>query len=799
MGNEEWTFPAYWRKLRASGKHENTRLPSLMNTLWKPALVLTFLSVFSLSVPLPAKAETDFGDVAMRVAYMLRNRHYTRTNFDNDMSKRVFENYLEFLDYNRMYFIQDDIDEFRERYENKLDDSVFSVSIDPAEIMHERRLKRVEERVAKIEKELKEGEFTFATERSVTQTRKDSEWPKDMAAADQLWHDILEAELLQERLRIEGIEKRARERAEKEGGEVEKDEASDKEADAEPEESPEEKILKRYTRYLESLKQEDEEDVANLFLTALATAYDPHSEYFSQSELDSFETNMKKRLQGIGALLSMRENRVAEIQGIVVGGPADKSKALHVGDRIVAVGQGDEGDLVDITYMKLQKIVEMIRGEQGTKVRLKIIPAEADDESLTEIVVIVRDEVKLKDKLATAELIQMKGDDGTERSIGWIHLPSFYADMQGGSTSMTADVIRLLDRLKKEDIEGLIVDVRGNGGGSLEEAIKMTGLFVPRGPIVQSKDFKGEMEPRFSKRPEPVYDGPLVILQDRISASASEILAAALQDYNRALVVGGNSFGKGTVQTIYPVSKHLPFFADKDRAGAVKVTIQKFYRISGGSTQEKGVAPDVALPSIYDVLERGEASLNFPLEWDEVEPLGYRKWSRRAFPVDELQQRSTNRVTEELDFQILREDMDRLKKQLDDNSISLNIDDRREENEKTRDRTKERNERRRNTYAEIEAEQGESLKVYKLTLDNVDAPGLTLAADFTEEENTGFRLGKEDESDVEEEDEAPNYPFDMDAMKRETLQIMDDLIALTTSPKTASVEPASEANQPVQN
>ncbi len=755
-----------------------------MTTPWKPALALTLLGVIGLSLPVPSKAETDFGDVAMRVAYMLRNRHYTRTNFDEAMSKRVFENYLEFLDYNRMYFTQEDIAEFQEKYEEKLGESIFSVSIDPAEEMYQRRLERVEERVAKIAQELEEGEFTFTTDRKVTQTRKDAEWPRDMAAADQLWHDILEAELLQERLRIEGIEKRAKENGEEEP------EPADEDA-----ETPREKILKRYTRYLESLKQEDEEDIANLFLTALATAYDPHSEYFSQSELDSFQTNMKKRLQGIGALLSMRESRVAEIQGIVVGGPADKSEALHVGDRIVAVGQGDDGELVDITYMKLQKIVEMIRGEQGTKVRLKIIPAEADDESLTEVIEIIRDEVKLKDKLATAELIQMKGTDGSDRRIGWINLPSFYADMEGGSTSMTADVIRLLDRLKKESIQGLVIDVRGNGGGSLEEAIKMTGLFVSQGPIVQSKDYQGAMEPRYSRRPRPVYNGPLVILQDRISASASEILAAALQDYNRALIVGGNSFGKGTVQTIYPVSKHLPFFADKERAGAVKVTIQKFYRISGASTQEKGVAPDVSLPSIYDVLERGEASLNYPLEWDEVKKLGFRTWSKRSFPVAELQARSSKRVAQDLDFQMLNEDMNRLKKQIDENAISLNLESRREENEKTRARTKERNELRRAKYAEIEAAQGDSLKVYKLTLDNVDDEGLTLASEFTEEENTGFRLGNKDKDNAD--DEVPEYPFDMDAMKRETLRVLDDLLSIT-APKTASVNP-KPATEPVEN
>lgn len=764
-----------------------------MTTPWKSALILTLLGAFTFSFPSSSRAETDFGDVAFRVALMLRNRHYTRTEFDDAMSKRVFDNYMQYLDFNRMYFTQQDVDGFREKFEKSLDDVVFDVNIEPAHEMFALRLKRVEERVAKIEKELTEGEFTFKTDRKVTQARKESPWPKDMAEADQLWHDVLEAELLAEQLRVEGIEKTEAERiAEGKDPTVEEKTAGD-----DKEETPKEKILTRYTRYLESVKQEDTEDVANLFLTALATAYDPHSEYFSQSELDSFQTNMKKKLQGIGALLSMKDNRSAEIQGIVVGGPADKSGELEVGDRIVAVGQGEDDEMVDITYMKLQKIVDMIRGEVGTKVRLKVIPAAADDESQTEVIHIIRDEVKLKDKLATAELIEMKSEDGDGLRVGWINLPSFYADMEGGSTSMTADVIRLLDRLKKEGIDGLVVDVRGNGGGSLEEAIKMTGLFVERGPIVQSKDFQGQMEPRYSRRAEPVYDGPLMILQDRISASASEILAAALQDYKRALVVGGNSFGKGTVQTIYPVSKRLPFFADKSRAGAVKVTIQKFYRISGGSTQEKGVASDVSLPSIYDVLERGESSLKFPLEWDEVKKLRYKEWEDGDFPVAELNQRSAKRVEEDVDFKILREDMDRLKKQLDENSISLNIEERRIENEKTRERTKARNERRKKEYAAIEKQQSDAVNLYKLTLDNVDNEGLTLASDFSDEDNTGFRLGDKEEEE-RDEDAAPEYPFGMDPMKREALHIMDDFIGLKKSPTTASID-RKNPEEPVEN
>jgi|MDTC01.1.fsa_nt_gb carboxyl-terminal processing protease len=748
-----------------------------MRFRWNTFVLKALLPVVACTTLSPAvHAETDFGDVAMRVAYLLRNKHYSRSKFDDTMSQRVLDNYLNYLDFNRVYFTQKDIDEFQSKYGSTLDDSVFAVSIDPAHEMHKRRMQRVEDRIAKIKQELEKGIFEFKSDRKVIQSRKEAAWPGDEEAADQLWHDILEAELLQEQLRIEGIDERN-------AGKLE-------EAPDDEEESPRKKISDRYQRYLESLRQEDGEDIANLFLTALATAYDPHSEYFSQSELESFQTNMRKSLKGIGALLSMRDGRFAEIQGIVVGGPADKAGNLQVGDRIVAVGQDGEGGMVDITYMKLQKVVDMIRGETGSTVRLKIIPAGADDESLTNTIRIVRDEVQLKDKLATAELIRTKGQDGTDRQIGWIYLPSFYADMEGGSTSMTVDVKRLLTRLKSEGIQGLVIDVRGNGGGSLEEAINMTGLFIPEGPVVQSKNYQNEMDPRSSKSREAFYTGPLVVLGDRISASASEILAAALQDYNRALVVGGNSFGKGTVQTIYPVAKQLPFFAaNKERAGAIKVTIQKFYRISGGSTQVKGVQPDVALPSIYDVLEQGESTLKHPLEWDEVKPLRYSRTTDKEFPLSELRSRSRERIADDVDFRLLKENMERVKTQLAENSISLNIEERRRENRQARERRKKNNEILREEYAKMVEAKSEYLNIYKLTLDNVDNENLTLASDFTEEENTGFRLGKNDKAN--DSDKAPDYPFDFDNMKRETLNIIDDIITLNSDKQTASVAPAA--------
>jgi len=748
------------------------------------------------NAPDEALDNTNYGQVAMYVAAMLENRHYSRRDIDDEVSKELLSAYLGYLDFNHLYFSAADVAEFERKYATKLDSFLKEDGdISPALEIYNLYKKRVTARVAKIKEFLEGREFRFDSDATVERRRKDSPWPKDDAEADSIWQRMIENQLLEEELAALTEEKA---RAEKAAANPKDGKSADAPPapDAKEEQTPKQKIVERYDRFLKSLDDNDEEDICNLFLSSLASLYDPHSEYFSHSEMENFNVNMGNHLFGIGALLRLdAEEGAAKIEGLVVGGPAEKGGELQINDRIVGVGNGTDGKMVDVMYMKLGDIVELIRGEEGSTVRLKVISANSADDSMAKEISIVRARVDLKDKLANAEVIETLNEKGEKTRIGWIYLDSFYLDMEDGSVSTTRDVRRLLDRLvEKEQISGLVLDLRGNGGGSLEEAINLTGLFIKKGPVVLQKDWKGKETSRSSTNRYPVYEGPMVVLTDRNSASASEILAAALQDYNRALVVGDKStFGKGTVQTIIPVAQFMPLFLQETRAGALKVTIQKFYRISGGSTQKRGVIPDVILPSFRDALETGEESLEHCLDYDEISRPKYSLFSDEEMPKEALNERMRERIANEPEFQYTLEDTARIKEEYDRNEVSLNLEQRLAENEKLRAVQKERNAARRIRFAEIEEAEKGKLNVYKLTLDNVDEESLPLAKDFDQSKLSGMiqNPAKEDELD-----DTPEYPDGFDPTKRETLHIMQDMIDLTKAGKTAQVTPRPEPAVP---
>lgn len=760
----------------------------------------------------PSPAETNFGQVAMHVAYMLQNHHYARQEFDDDVSKKVLDSYLNFLDFSHIYFTQQDVDKFKADYETSLDEHVLTRNISPALDIYYKYEERVKQRVAYAKKTLETKKFTFDSTRNLEIKREKAPWPKDEASSDKLWSDLIEGDLLAEYLsdksRAEARKKKAEEKAKKAAetkDSAKPDEKAAAKTEAKPakveeaEDPPEKRVAKRYERLLEQLAENDQEDIVNYFLSCLATSYDPHTEYMSQQESDNFKIQMNHSLVGIGALLSTKDN-VAEIQGIVVGGPADKQSELKVGDKIMSVSQGDgsgsDSDWVDTKYMKLQKIVEMIRGKSGSVVRLKINPADADDPSEIKIISIVRGEVELKEKLANAELLITPPLDGKSSKLGWITLPSFYADMEDGKVSCTADVARLLKRLMAEKIDGLIIDLRGDGGGSLEEAIKLTGLFVPKGPVVQAKDWKDNITWRDCENERAVYEGPLIVFTDKASASASEIFAAALQDYRRAIIVGEKStFGKGTVQTILPVERYMPFFSDKTRAGALKVTIQKFYRIAGGSTQLKGVVPEIILPSIRDVMEIGEDSLPNALPYDTIPPRTFTYATKTPLPLSELSARVKSRMENNPEFQYIMEDTKRFKERIDKNTVSLNEKERQKELDENKARFEARKEERKNRVQQIAEKNKEGFTQYRLTLDNVDAPQLVKESSFTKEQTTGMRTAAVTEDDEENPSEAGSqFPFGIEPAKLETLHILTDLIELSkTLPQTANT---SEPKKP---
>ncbi len=769
----------------------------------------------ALALLLPsAQAETNFGQVAMHVAYMLQNHHYSKQDFDDKVSGEMLHNYLNMLDFKHIFFTEQDVAGFKDKYETTLDDHVLMRNISPAIEIYDIYKERVKERVDFLNKALDTNKFTFDSKRTIQIKRDKAPWPKDKAEQDKLWLDIIEDNLLAERIADETRERDEKKKAEKaaakkadsaaatpDAGKVEapqkpaadapKVAAAKKEKD-DKDLTPKERVLKDYTRLLESINENDTKDVVNFFLSSLATAYDPHTEYMSTDESDNFRIHMSHKLVGIGALLGQKDDG-AEIQGIVVGGPADKQGQLKLNDRIIAVAQGDD-EFVDVKYLKLQKIVDMIRGEKNTTVRIKIVPA--DDPAGTRIIAIVRDEVPLKEKLANAELLVTPPDLGKALKVGWINLSNFYADMENGTVSTSADVERLLRRLMKEKIDGLVLDLRDNGGGSLDEAIKLTGLFVPAGPVVQAKDWRGSITWRDCENEKPVYDGPMIVLTNKASASASEILAAALQDYHRALIVGDKStFGKGTVQTILPVERYMPFFSDKKGAGDLKVTIQKFYRIAGGSTQLKGVEADVPLPSIRDVLDIGEASAENPLPYDTIPPRKYPLFRKDPFPIDEINARVKSRIAANPEFQNVVEEAKRLKDKIDRNTVSLNLQEREKErvdNEARRDKQTEERAKRVKEVAERIKDSG--FKTYHLTLDNVDKPDLVPESAFTKEMNSGMRTASKDEEGGNDESK---FPYGVEPVKLETIHILRDLLELDHKPTTAAkTEGKAPADKP---
>ncbi len=745
-----------------------------------PGLHLLTLVAFLSSFSIQQTAAVEYGQVAAKVATLLQHEHYNGQSINDDVSRELLDNYLDFLDGGRLYFLQSDIDGFKARYEVRLDEKLLLEDISPALDIYYIYTDRVIDRVNWIKKLLQNPNFTYDSDRAVQLSRKEAAWPANAAAADQIWRNIIEGEMLEEVMRREAVD-------------AKKD---DPDANREP---PQVVVRKRYERILDSLKDNTTEDIAGFYLKSLAHAYDPHSDYFTQSEYENFQIQMRKNLQGIGALLSMTDEGYAEIRGLVLRGPAHQAGELQVGDKIIGVGQGQKGSMVDIKHMKLQKVVDLIRGKKGSHVRLKLVP-NGEDPSATRTIQIRRDQVDLKESLARAELIETKNAEGRLVRVGWIELPSFYSDMQSGQTSVTRDTKRLLLRLKKEGMEGLVLDLRQNGGGSLDEAINLTGLFIPKGPVVQSKDSRNPPDVKISNARVPVYDGPMVVLTSKASASASEILAAALQDYNRAIVVGERStFGKGTVQQLLPVTTSgfsLLLPGNSNEAGALKLTIQKFYRIAGGSTQQKGVIPDIVLPSITDAMDLGEAALKNPLPYDEVPRQKYALFRKQPIPLELLRQRSEARRLQSPDFQWIMSETKRFQTRKEQNKISLNREVRKREiaeedqrDEKHRDELKAR-------FSAIKEKEKGRFTTYSLTLDRVDEDELRLLSEVSPHELSGMMmaLGEKDE-----EQKALEPPHGYGPVKRESIEILLDFISVEKGGVNAITAAKPGAGKPAPN
>ena len=719
------------------------------------------------------QAKTDFNVVGREMAGMLQNSHYARIQFNAELSEKILEDYLSDLDPARLYFTQQDITAFEKKYGRRLHELLIKGRcMEPANEIYKVYSQRVKERVQFAKNLLETAHFKFSSDEVVMRTRKDADWPASSQAAEEAWKLQIEEALLSEILRREAVKRLAEEQGKKNPLDGDKD--------------PAEKIAQRYERFQLSIESADEEDVANYFLSAVAAAHDPHTDYMSSREMERFRSGMANSLVGIGALLQAEDDGATKIMGIVVKGPADKQGELKLNDRIVSVDPLNEGKMIDIMYMKIDHVVEKIRGKEDTEVRLKVEPAGGAPGEV-KFITIKRGRVDLKDELATAEVIEISHQSG-KRRIGWLRLPSFYMDFEDGDPSVSADVQKLLTRLNKEKVDGLVLDLRRNGGGSLEEVRRITGFFVGRGPVVQIKDTIGRIESKEALFRRPLYDGPLAVVTDKSSASASEILAGALQDYNRAVLVGDSStFGKGTVQQPMEIGRFFRFFEDNSRAGYLKATIQKFYRVSGSSTQKLGVQPDIVLPSLTDALELGEAYLKHPLDHDLIRKApDFRPMDQKGLFLPVLRERNEKRVKDSKDFQYIVEDVTRTKKRIEANSVSLNRAKREVELAASEKRRKSRNVERRKRFAEIELADKKRLKFYRLTLDNLAAEKLPLV-DREKDAEAFMRRAKDEADDL---DDTPLWPSGLDPVKRECISVIADLVEQRDKARTAGLLPA---------
>jgi carboxyl-terminal processing protease len=676
--------------------------------------------------------------IAATVGRLLEEGQYSRWTLGPEMSQRILETYLEDLDYDKAFLTQADVNQLSAEYGTHLGEKVLLGDLGPSKAIYDVFKARVESRIVKI-RQLLRKDYTFTSDRFVDQDRRKKRWPADANQADLLWRDKIESELLQEKLDRGAVS-----------------------------ESGREVVARRYDGLLKGVEDRGEEEIDEIFLNAVAESYDPHSEYMGRSNLESFEISMRLSLVGIGAEMRS-ENGYAKIQRLVPGGPAERSGKISVGDRIIAIAQG-ENPFVEVRDLNLDKVVELIRGRKGTVVRLQLLAQGAADPSKRRVVALARDTVQLTDEEAKAEIIDQALPNGGVRRLGWITLPLFYQDpaLFGTGRSASRDVAALLSRLKKERIQGLVFDLRANGGGSLDEAVKMGGLFINQGPIVQVKEISGGVDVLRDHEGQALYTGPMIVLVDKLSASASEIFAAAIQDYGRAAIVGDSStFGKGTVQTILELGSSLS-------PGALKLTVQKFYRVAGGSTQLRGVTSDVKIPSITDNAEHGESALNYPLPYDDIQRVPIvMAGDRKALFIDELRQRSSARIGHDPLFQDIAKDAQQLSERLKNNRLSLNEPVRRAEMARdAKRRAVEKAERRRE-------ERTDQSKIYELSLADVRKPQLPLLEKTQAEAKPALRGDNPVETALGESEE--NSRDEGDPVKREALSILSDLIDLSSS------------------
>jgi carboxyl-terminal processing protease len=611
-------------------------------------LSVTLAFSFALSaLPLAAKTTSDDSweylqpdreqvIASLNVVELLKRHHYNKPPLNDERSEKIYQGYLKMLDPSRSYFIASDIAEF-DQWRTRFDDLLKNGDLQPGFVIYKRHLERLQSRLQFTLNMLENGVDTldFNTDETLLIDRENAPWVKDLAELDDLWRKRVKDEVL--RLKIAGKEPKA----------------------------IQELLTKRYNNQLARLKQTRGEDVFQAYINAFAMSYDPHTTYLSPDNAENFDINMSLSLEGIGAVLQS-DNEHVKVVRLVPAGPAEKSKQIAPADKIIGVAQGSK-EMVDVIGWRLDEVVKLIRGPKGSQVRLEVIPASnAPNDQTSKVVSITREAVKLEEQAAKKSILNLKHDN-RDYKLGVIEIPAFYLDFKAfragdpNYKSTTRDVKRLLTELEKEKVDGVVIDLRNNGGGSLQEATELTGLFIDQGPTVLVRNSDGRVDVLADENTGIYYKGPMAVLVNRLSASASEIFAGAMQDYHRALILGGQTFGKGTVQTIQPLNH-----------GELKLTLAKFYRVSGQSTQHQGVIPDIRYPDIMDTKEIGESALPEALPWDSIKPAIKPELDPIKPFLAELQSRFEGRTAQNPDFTFARERLQLAQKLMEETTVSLN-------------------------------------------------------------------------------------------------------------------------------
>ncbi|WBR99788.1 carboxy terminal-processing peptidase [Pseudoduganella sp. SL102] len=632
------------------------------------AMSLAILSAYGNAAPAdkaaveqlkPAAQQTQAALWASRV---LSRYHYKATPLDDAMSEKIYDRYFKSLDAEKLFFVQADLDKYAGA-KGKLDDAIVGENLQMPFDIYNLYQQRFNERIA-YARELLKTKPDFTLDESYQYDREKAEWPKSEADVKDLWRKRVKNDWL--RLKLAG-----------------KDDKAIRDT-----------LDKRYENYLSRSRKLNGEDVFQIFMNAYAMSIEPHTNYLGPRASDNFDIQMRLSLEGIGAVLQTRDEYTV-IREIVTGSPAGMSGKLKVGDKIVGVAQGETGAVTDVLGWRIDDVVQQIRGPKDSKVRLQVLPGDAGPDAKPVMISLVRKKISMEEQSAKKSIMEVK-DGAVKRRIGVISLPTFYQDFEARRRgdkdykSATRDVARLLAELKKDKVDNVLIDLRNNGGGSLTEAVELTGLFIDKGPVVQQRSAEGRVEVENDTLPGLAWDGPIGVLINRGSASASEIFAAAVQDYGRGIVIGEPSFGKGTVQTLISLDR---FAQDKQRLGELKMTVAQFFRINGGTTQLRGVTPDIKLPQLTDAENFGESSYDNALPYTVIKPAVYIPAGEVKDIVPLLAKKHEARVAKDKDFQFLVEDVNYVKQQRKDNLISLNEKERRKERDEQEARAKQRDAR----------------------------------------------------------------------------------------------------------